>query len=64
MRRGKRKQWQNPRNPTEVGQERNGVCSQNRSGPAEAKKSKGDAQKVLVRGPEIPKGQERGEIAC
>ena len=45
-----------PKNPTEVGQKR--------SGPVEPMKSKGDAQKVLVRGPEILKGQAQGEIAC
>ena len=60
----KRKQWQNLRNTIEVGQERTSACSQKRSGPTEAKKSKGDAQKVLVRGPNIPKGQAQGEIAC
>ena len=54
-----------PRNPTEVGQERTSACSQNKSGPIESKhKRKGDAQKVLVRGPKIPKGQAQGEIAC
>ena len=51
-------------NPIEVGQERTSGCSQKRSGPAESKKSKGDAQKVLVRGLEIPKGKPQGEIAC
>ena len=40
------------------------MFSKRRSGPAEAKKSKGDAQKVLVRGPKIPKVQDQGEIAC
>ena len=51
-------------NLTKVGQERTSVCSQKWSGPAEAKKRKQYAQKVLVRGPEIPKGQAQGEIAC
>ena len=36
-----------PINPTEVGNERIGACSQNRSGTTEAKKRKGDAQRVL-----------------
>ena len=53
-----------PKNPIEVGEERTSACSQKINGPVEAKKSKGDAQKVLVRGPEIPKGQAQGEIAC
>ena len=34
--RGKRKQWQNLRNPTEVGKERTSACSQKRCGPAES----------------------------
>ena len=35
-------------NPTEVGKERTSACSQNISGPVEAKqKRKGDSQKVL-----------------
>ena len=36
-----------PINPTEVGKERTNACSQNISGLVEAKKIKGDAQKVL-----------------
>ena len=52
------------RNPTEVGQEGTSACSQRRRGPVEAKKRKRDAQDVLVRGLEIPKGQVQGEIAC
>ena len=40
------------------------MFSKKRSGPAEAKKRKLDAQKVLVRGLDIPKGQAQGEIAC
>ena len=36
-----------PINPTKVGKERTSACSQKRSGPAESRKSKGDAQKVL-----------------
>ena len=46
--RGKRKQWQNLRNPTEVAKKRTGTCSQKRSVPREAKhKSKADAPKLL-----------------
>ena len=37
------------------------VLKRKRSGPAKSKKRKGDDQKVLVRGPEIPKGQAQGE---
>ena len=40
------------------------MFSKKRSGPAEAKKNKLNAQKVLVRGLEIPKGKYQGEIAC
>ena len=40
------------------------MFSKRKSGPAKAKNSKGDAQKVLVRGIEIPKGQTQGQIAC
>ena len=37
-------------NSTEVGKERTSACSQNRSGPAEAKhKRKGYAQKVIAK---------------